>query len=323
MKTITNSFLGQSVISIDQFGSIEMVLDLFMTADRMGKVIDSHELYEPLRGKAVAILFYQPSTRTFTSFHAAASRLGAYVIDVQEMAQYSSAAKGETLEDTMRTIEQTVAADLIVLRHPEDYSSEIAANIVPIPIINAGSGKAEHPTQALLDLYTIYQKFGRIDNLHVAMVGDLKYGRTIKSLAKLLALAGSTNRLTLIAPTELAVSQDLLNELGPKVTITQKQELNGTLAEADVVYMTRVQREWFEKEGKLDRYEQLKHKFILTRHLASLMPADSIIMHPLPRVGEVMQEVDDDPRAYYFKQMRSGLLIRMALLERILCASKA
>jgi aspartate carbamoyltransferase len=315
---IKNSFFGKSFTSIGQIESIASVLDLFTTADKMRSVIENHEIYEPLKGKTVAILFYQPSTRTFTSFHSAATRLGAYVIAIQEMGEYSSAVKGETLEDTIRTIEQTVAADLIVLRHPEDYSSEIASAIVPIPIVNAGSGKAEHPTQALLDLYTIYQKFGRIDNLHVAMVGDLKYGRTIKSLAKLLALAGSGNRLTLIAPKELAAPDEFLAELGSSVTITRKEELNGTLVEADVVYMTRVQREWFEKEGKLDRYEQLKHKFILTRHLAGLMPVDSIIMHPLPRVGEIMQEVDEDPRAYYFKQMRSGLYVRMALLARIL-----
>jgi aspartate carbamoyltransferase len=316
---IKNSFFGKSLTSIGQITSIETVIDLFTTADKMRSVIQNHELYEPLRGKAVAILFYQPSTRTFTSFHAAATRLGAYVIGIQEMNQYSSAAKGETLEDTMRTIEQTVAADLIVLRHPEDYSSEIASAVVPIPIVNAGSGKTEHPTQALLDLYTIYQKFGRIDNLHVAMVGDLKYGRTIKSLAKLLALAGTKNRLTFVAPKELAAPNDLMAELDSRIAIAHQEEINGTLAEADVVYMTRVQREWFEKEGKLDQYEQLKHKFILTRHLASLMPETSIIMHPLPRVGEINQEVDDDPRAYYFKQMRSGLYVRMALLARILC----
>lgn len=318
MDPITDSFFGKSFVSIGQITTIETILKLFQTADKMRAVIENHEIYEPLRGKAVAILFYQPSTRTFTSFHSAASRLGAYVIDIQEMGQYSSAVKGETLEDTMRTIEQTVAADLIVLRHPEDFSSEIAAAIVPVPIVNAGSGKAEHPTQALLDLYTIYQKFGRIDNLHVAMVGDLKYGRTIKSLAKLLALAGSKNRLTFIAPKELAAPDELLTDLGSNISISRKEELNGTLAEADVVYMTRVQREWFENEGKLDRYEQLKHKFILTRHLTSLMPEASIIMHPLPRVGEIMQEVDDDHRAYYFKQMRSGLYVRMALLASIL-----
>lgn len=320
MQIIDGLFFGKSLVSIGQFQSIEPVLKLFATADLMRTVIEAKKIYEPLHGKTVAILFYQPSTRTFTSFHTAATRLGAYVIDIHEMAQYSSVAKGETLEDTIRTIEQTVAADLIVLRHPEDTSSDIAASTVAIPIINAGSGKAEHPTQALLDLYTIYQKFGRLDNLHVAMVGDLKYGRTIKSLARLLALAGKNNRLTFIAPRELAAPRDFLTDLGPTIKFEEKEELNGTLATADVVYMTRVQREWFENEGKLDRYEQLKHKFILTRHLANLMPEASMIMHPLPRVGEIMQEVDDDPRAWYFRQMRSGLYIRMALLQEILTA---
>src|SRR3990167_4452410 len=208
MDIITGSFFGKSFIAVDQIQSIDVVLNLFTVADRMREVIQARTIHEPLRGKTIAILFYQPSTRTFTSFHTAASRLGAYVIDIQEMAQFSSAAKGETLEDTIRTIEQTVAADLVVLRHPEDRSSTIAAEIVPIPVINAGSGKAEHPTQALLDLYTIYAKFGRLDNLRVTMVGDLKYGRTIKSLAKLLALAGRNNSLVLVAPPELAAPKE-------------------------------------------------------------------------------------------------------------------
>lgn len=314
---MSNPFENQSFISIDQIDSKDQIDIIFKRADRMKQVVESHEVHEPLKGKDIAILFYQPSTRTFTSFLAASNRLGAYVTDIHGMQTYSSVSKGETLEDTIQSIRQTTAADAIVLRHPDNNSSQIAAEVAGVPILNAGSGKLEHPTQAVLDLYTIYQNFGRVTDLHVAMVGDLLYGRTVKSLCKILAVSG-TNKVTLIAPKELKMPAELIESLKGQLEIVEADDLHGRLEDVDALYMTRVQKEWFEHSGKIDEYERLKDKFILTRHMVSQMKKDSIVMHPLPRVGEILHEVDHDPRAKYFEQMRSGLYTRMALLSLIL-----
>ena len=309
----------QSYISVDQIKSRAQVDELFKTADIMKAKVLGHEVYEPLKGLAVAILFYQPSTRTFTSFEAAARRLGAYTIAVHGMAQYSSVAKGETLEDTIKSIHQTTGCDAIVIRHPDNNSSEIASAISYVPIVNGGSGTAEHPTQALLDLYTIYDHFRIMDNLHVVMVGDLLYGRTTKSLAKLLATVGKKVKITFVSPKELMSPREFVAKIKDKVKLAETDKLTQVLPSADVVYMTRVQKEWFEKSGKLEEYERLKDKFVLTRHMVSQMKKNAIVMHPLPRVGEVLYEVDEDKRAKYFEQMRSGLYVRMAILKSILC----
>jgi len=313
-----NSYYGKSFIAINQITSSAEILQLFTTADEMKKNVEAGIVHEPLKGKTVSVLFYQPSTRTFTSFVAAAKRLGAYVIALNEMTSFSSVVKGESLEDTMRSIRQTTGADLIVLRHPEDNSSEIAASIQEAPVVNGGSGTADHPTQALLDLYTIYNKCGRLDNLNIVLVGDLKYGRTIKSLAQLIAIVSKKSKITFVSPEELKAPKELVKELREKVDVAQKTSFGHALEEADVIYMTRVQKEWFEKEGKLEEYERLRLKFIMTPQMAEKMKTDGIIMHPLPRVGEIMQEVDSNPRAAYFDQMRSGLYVRMALLKSIL-----
>lgn len=313
-----SEFFNKSYISVDQIKSKEMVDELFLTADKMKKQVESGKIYESLKGKSVAILFYQPSTRTFSSFVAAATRLGTYVTAIHGMQEFSSVSKGESLEDTIRSIYQTTAADVIILRHPDDNSSDVAASVSPVPIINGGSGKLEHPTQALLDLYTIYEHFGKLKNLHVVMVGDLLYGRTVKSLAKVLALVNQNTKITFVSPKELSAPRNFVANLKKRVRVTETTELNPILKSADVVYMTRVQKEWFEKAGKVDEYERLKDKYILTRHMVSQMSKNSIVMHPLPRVGEIMHEVDEDKRAFYFKQMRSGLYVRMALLEKIL-----
>lgn len=313
-----NPFFGKGYISIDQIESLGELEQIFSTAATMKVRVETGEVYEPLKGKSVAVLFYQPSTRTFSSFTAAATRLGAYVTAIHGMEEYSSVAKGETLEDTIRSIYQTTAADLIVLRHPDNSSSVRATEVSPVPIVNAGSGTLEHPTQALLDLFTIQQHFSMDKKLRVVMVGDLLYGRTIKSLAKLLALYGKGIEITLVSPTELRAPRELVKGLIKRVGVRETDSLSGALTGADVVYMTRVQKEWFEKAGKLDEYERLKLQFVLTRHMAGLMKKKAIIMHPLPRVGEILAEVDEDPRARYFEQMRSGLYVRMALLEMIL-----
>lgn len=309
----------QSYISVDQIKSRKQVDDLFKVTDLMKAKVLSHAVYEPLKGQSVAILFYQPSTRTFTSFEAASRRLGAYTIAIHGMAQYSSVAKGETLEDTIKSIHQTTGCDAIVIRHPDNNSSEVAKSVSLVPVINGGSGTAEHPTQALLDLYTIYDHFGTMDKLHVVMVGDLLYGRTTKSLARLLATVGKKVKITLVSPKELMSPREFVAKIKGKVKLTETDKLTQVLPSADVVYMTRVQKEWFEKSGKLEEYERLKDKFVLTRHQVSQMKPKAIVMHPLPRVGEILFEVDEDKRAKYFAQMRSGLYVRMAILQSILC----
>jgi aspartate carbamoyltransferase catalytic subunit len=314
-----SSFYKKSYISVDQIKSKKQINELFKVADKMARKVEAGEVYEPLKGKSVAVLFYQPSTRTFTSFVAAAERLGAYVTAIHGMQQFSSVSKGESLEDTVRTIHQTTAADVIVLRHPDNESSELASRVSYVPVVNGGSGTKEHPTQALLDLYTIYRKFGRLTGLQVAMVGDLLYGRTTKSLAKLLSVVDRGTKITLVSPQELAAPRDFIKEIKKrKIRLKETSDLKPVLKKADVVYMTRVQKEWFEKAGKLDEYERMKGKFILTRHMVSQMKKQAIVMHPLPRVGEILSEVDDDSRARYFEQMRSGLYVRMALLALIL-----
>lgn len=309
---------NKSYISVDQIKTKETVYNLFKLADKIKNKVEKHTVYEPLKGYTVAILFYQPSTRTFTSFEAAARRLGAYTVAIPGMEQYSSVAKGETLEDTIRSIHQTTGCDAIVMRHPDNESSEVAAKISYVPVISAGSGTKEHPTQALLDLYTIYNKLGKLTGLKVACVGDMLYGRTIKSLAKLLGLMDKKNEVTFVSPKELMAPREYVAEVSQRLKFKETNQLKSVINEADVIYMTRVQKEWFEKAGKLAEYERIKDQFILTEHLVSQMKKKAIVMHPLPRVGEIMTEVDEDPRAMYFEQMRSGLYTRMALLCKIL-----
>ncbi len=314
-----SSFLyQQSYISIDQIIKTSQIEEIFKLAKEMGQAVESGMINEPLKGKTVAVLFYQPSTRTYSSFVAAANRLGAYVTAIHGMEEYSSVAKGETLEDTIRSIHQTTAADVIVLRHPENQSSVRAASVSAVPIINAGSGTNEHPTQALLDLFTIYENKVNANKLKIVMVGDLLYGRTIKSLSKLLAVCSPQSKITFVSPKELKAPPELVASLRKKIYVEEETDLTKVLKDADVVYMTRVQKEWFEKEGKLAEYERLKQQYVLDTNLVKTMKSKAIIMHPLPRVGEIDMAVDSDERAKYFEQMRFGLYVRMALLKLIL-----
>lgn len=313
-----NPFYGQDFISIDQIQDLEQIKFIFDITDQMKGRVEAREAVELLKLYSVAILFYQPSTRTFSSFVSAANRLGSDVFANQNMEKFSSAIKGESLPDTIRSIHQTTAADAIVLRHPDNKSSVTAAKYSEVPIINAGSGVLEHPTQSLLDLYTIYSFKETFDNLKIALVGDLLYGRTTKSLAKLLALVGESNEIALVSPDDLRTPPDLVGELEERVQVTELDDLNEVLEWADVIYMTRVQKEWFEKEGRLDDYERLKEQMTLTSEMVDMMRDDALIMHPLPRQGELRYGVDEKIQAKYFDQMRFGLYVRMALLTSIL-----
>lgn len=310
------SFFGKDVISVEQFTDRKEIEDLFKIATKMKRSVEGRKERDDLKGFCIAELFYQPSTRTFTSFLAAAQRLGAtYIIPLQEMTN-TSVAKGESLPDTIRTIEETTAADLIVLRHPEDDSAEKAAAAARVPIISAGSGKREHPTQAILDLYTLKENFHELAGLKVTMVGDLKNGRTIKSFSKLLALVSRKVKLSFVSPKSLRAPAELIDYLQEKkIEVEETDSLEEILPQTDVLYVTRIQKEWFASE---EEYQKVKGSYVINAELMRKAKKKMIVMHPLPRNDEIDTNFDSDPRAAYFKQMRNGLYTRMALLAAVL-----
>jgi aspartate carbamoyltransferase len=239
------------------------------------------------------------------------SRLGGSIIPINEV-RYSSVTKGESLPDTIRTLESY--ADVIVLRHPEVGASTVAAEYARKPIINAGDGVGEHPTQALLDLYTIQAELGKLDGLHVAMAGDLRYGRTVHSLARLLCLYDV--RMTFISPEILRLPLDVMNEVkAQNKTVHETYDVHDVIADVDVLYVTRVQRERFADQAQ---FESVKDYYVITPELMEHAKEQMILMHPLPRVGEISYALDTDPRAAYFRQMENGMYIRMALLAAVL-----
>ena len=279
------------------------------------KIIASPTEYQSLcSGRLMATLFYEPSTRTRLSFEAAMMRLGGQVLSVANSAT-SSAVKGETLADTIRTA--AGYADIIVLRHPKEGAARLASLYTPVPVINGGDGAREHPTQTLTDMFTIQTYEGRLDNLTIALCGDLKYGRTIHSLIKALARRGNT-RFFLISPEELRLPEHVKEEVldgGAEVEIQETTEMENGLREADVLYMTRIQKERFFNE---EDYIKLRDTYILTPERMALAKERMIVMHPLPRVTEITGEVDKDKRAVYFQQARLGMFVRMALIAYLL-----
>jgi aspartate carbamoyltransferase len=306
----TGRFYGKDILSVAQFSRDDLEY-IFGVAEAMRTMVAHIGTFDLLKGKILANLFYEPSTRTSSSFLAAMERLGGSVIPINEV-RYSSVSKGESLPDTVRSLE--CYADVIVLRHPETGSATIAAAAARKPIINAGDGIGEHPTQALLDLFTIREELGRVDGLTVTMLGDLKYGRTVHSLAKLLALFQV--KVNYVAPEILRMPADLIAQLRDKgLPQTEPESLAAVLPETDVLYVTRVQKERFEN---LDEYESVKGAYVITPETLRSAKPKMALMHPLPRVGEISTEVDDDPRAAYFRQMEYGLYVRMALLAMVL-----
>jgi len=299
-------FYGMDILSVLQFRREDLEY-IFGVAREMRSMVDRIGTFDLLKGKILANLFYEPSTRTSSSFLAAMERLGGSVIPINEVT-YSSVAKGESLPDTVRTLQ--TYADVIVLRHPEVGSAKLAAQYTTKPIINAGDGIGEHPTQALLDLFTIQEELGRVDGLTVTMLGDLKYGRTVHSLSRLLSLFDV--RIHYVSPEILKLLTELNREGMAQRELTT---LSPVLPETDVLYVTRVQKERFDD---LDQYEAVKNAYVITPETLEEAKEEMIVMHPFPRVGEISMEVDDDPRAAYFRQMESGLYVRMALLAMVL-----
>lgn len=303
------------VLSSEQFGQQELSV-LFEQADEFRIQLADNESKRELAsryiGNKLCNLFYEPSTRTRLSFGYAADNLGVRVQGTENAREFSSAAKGETLEDTIRVINE-YGVDIIVLRHHETGSAVRAASVSEASIINAGDGQGEHPTQALLDAYTIQHSQGRLDNLHIVMGGDLKHGRTARSLAKLLSQFPD-NHISFVTVPELQMSDDIKAQLKEDgTTYHESVEMYDAFRKADAVYWTRLQKE------RLVNPEVVPMSgFVIDKTALEVLPSHSIIMHPLPRVGEIDPAIDTDPRAQYFKQAGNGLFIRMALIDQIL-----
>jgi aspartate carbamoyltransferase catalytic subunit len=298
------------VIESQQF-SRSLLEELFARAEEMKR--EPHRFMGRLNGQVMAALFYEPSTRTRLSFEAAMLRLGGLTMGTDNAREFSSAAKGETLEDTIRIV--SGYADVIVMRHNEEGAARRAAAVSTVPIINAGDGPGQHPTQALLDLYTIRDELNRIDGIKVAMVGDLANGRTVRSLTYLLSKFKDI-KLWFVAPPAVRMRDDLKAHLDEHhIPWVETEDLDAVLPEVDVVYQTRIQKERFES---VEAYNAVRGVYRIDQRALGLMRKYAIIMHPLPRVDEIDPEVDDDPRAAYFRQARNGLHIRMALLDKIL-----
>lgn len=272
----------------------------------------AREHQAPLAGKILASLFYEPSTRTRLSFESAMLRLGGNVLTTENAREFSSAIKGETLEDSIRVV--SGYADAIVLRHYDVGAAERASKVSKVPIINAGDGTGQHPTQALLDLYTIQKECGRIDGIRVMMVGDLKNGRTIRSLSYLLGKYADIH-IDFVSAPELQAGSDIKGYLKRHGVRFEEKEDISDLAQADVVYQTRIQKERFASESE---YQKFKGKYVLTAASTAPMKPGAIIMHPLPRVDELSTDLDALPRAAYFRQAEYGVLVRMGLLCSLL-----
>jgi len=301
------------VLSVKQLMDAGFLDELFTQALLYEKDDKTRNARVTLAGRILATMFYEPSTRTRFSFEASMLRLGGGVMTAENAKESSSAAKGESIADTVRVIGGY--ADAIVMRHFERGAVKAAAEASPVPVINAGDGAGEHPTQALLDVYTIRKELGRLDGLRVAVVGDLKNGRTIHSLLPLLSLYPQL-RVTLVAPPSLRLPKEYTDELWDRgVVVDETEEFGAEVREADVVYMTRVQQERF---ASVEEYEKVKAVYVLTERVADELKPDAIIMHALPRLEELPAGVDKNLRSAYFRQAKNGLYVRMALLAYLL-----
>ena len=279
---------------------------------QMAKEFEMHPNREILKGKVVATLFFEPSTRTRLSFETAANRLGAKVIGFSD-AKVTSATKGETLKDTILMVSNY--ADVIVMRHHIEGAAQYASEIAPVPIVNAGDGAHQHPSQCMLDLYSIYKTQGTLENLNIFLVGDLKYGRTVHSL--IMAMRHFNPTFHFIAPKELAMPDEYkLYCKQHGIKYVEHTDFNeDIIAEADILYMTRVQKERF---SDLMEYERVKNVYILKKDMLCKARQNMKILHPLPRVNEIAYDVDEDPHAYYIQQAQNGLYAREAIISDVL-----
>ncbi|MGY0374524.1 aspartate carbamoyltransferase [Clostridium sp. JNZ J1-5] len=301
---------GRNLIDPMDF-TLEELEELFNLAD---KIIENPKKYSKVcEGKLLATLFYEPSTRTRLSFEAAMLRLGGKVLGFSD-SNSSSVSKGESLGDTIRTV--GCYADIIAMRHPKEGAARVATMNSDIPVINAGDGGHQHPTQTLADLLTIRNVKGKFSNHVIGLCGDLKFGRTVHSLVKALSRY-ENNKFILISPNELKIPDYIKEEILKKKNIefVEVERLEEVIEELDILYMTRVQKERFFNE---EDYIRLKDSYILDTEKMKMAKEDMIVLHPLPRVNEISYEIDSDPRAYYFKQAKFGMFVRMALISKLL-----
>ncbi|CAN1251846.1 Aspartate carbamoyltransferase 2, chloroplastic [Linum perenne] len=321
-KSGPSSLLGKKfhlddVIEAQQFDR-ETLGAIFEVAREMENIEKNTRGSQILKGYLMSTLFYEPSTRTRLSFESAMKRLGGEVLTTENAREFSSAAKGETLEDTIRTVEGY--SDVIVLRHFESGATRKAAATASIPIINAGDGPGQHPTQhctqALLDVYTIEREIGKLDGIKVALVGDLANGRTVRSLAYLLAKYENV-KVYFVSPEVVKMKDDIKDYLTSEgVEWEESSDLIDVASKCDVLYQTRIQKERFGE--RIDLYEEARGKYIVDGNVLNAMQKHAVVMHPLPRLDEITVDVDSDPRAAYFRQAKNGLYIRMALLKLLL-----
>ena len=291
--------------------SVEETEELLLLAEDIAK--DRSRYSDVCHGKKLATLFYEPSTRTRLSFEAAMLNLGGNVLGFASGGD-SSAAKGESVADTIRVV--SCYADIVAMRHPKEGAALVAATHATVPVINAGDGGHQHPTQTLTDLLTIHSLKGRLDNLTIGLCGDLKFGRTVHSLISALGRYPGI-KFVLISPEELKIPSYIRKEVLKKndIAFKETEDLESVMPELDILYMTRVQRERFFNE---EDYIRLKDKYILDMNKMALAREDMLVLHPLPRVNEISVEVDNDPRAVYFKQAQFGVYVRMALIMKLL-----
>ena len=304
------SLKGKDILHGNQFSKKD-VDAIIKNASYFEKELKKKDSLNLLKGKILATLFFEPSTRTRLSFEAAMQRLGGGVISLGSI-ESSSVAKGETLTDTVRTVSQY--ADVIVIRHPRMGSAKEAADAVSIPVINAGDGAGQHPTQALLDVYTIHKELGSLKNLTVSLVGDLKYGRTVHALVELLSLFQT--KLYFVSPDLLRIPEEIISNLrGKGIEVVETGDMVEATQTSDLIYMTRIQKERF---TQVSEYEKMKGSYIINEEFIKKIGKKITILHPLPRVDEISAEVDTYPGAAYFRQMRNGVFVRMALLAMVL-----
>lgn len=298
--------MPKSLISIHDFTKEEMLHILDVAQD-----FEKNKVQRILQDKVIATLFFEPSTRTRLSFETASNRLGARVIGFSD-AGNTSVSKGETLKDTIKMVSNYV--DLIVMRHPLEGAARYASEVASVPVINAGDGANQHPSQTMLDLYTIRQTQGKLTDIKLNMVGDLKYGRTVHSLLQ--AMSHFNPDFTFTAPDELKMPQEYKDFLNAKgIPFTETRELEGNINDCDILYMTRVQQERFTDPME---YEKVKNTYNLTASMLKGAKDNMKILHPLPRITEIAQDVDDTKHAYYFKQAENGVYVRMAIIAYLL-----
>ena len=304
-----HDFKGKDILDGAQFTRQELEYVMDVAEDMRGRLEENHAL-DLMDGYVLGALFFEPSTRTRLSFETAMHRLGGSVVGFAS-AGVSSSAKGESLADTIRNVDQYV--DLIVMRHPMIGSAREASAVATVPVINGGDGAGQHPTQALLDLFTIRSERGRVDGNTIALCGDLKYGRTVHAGVELYKHFDC--KLIFVAPEALKMSPDITAQLREHgVEVEETTNLEAAMGEADVLYMTRIQKERFDDPAE---YQRLKGSYVLTREIVERINPDLTILHPLPRVDEIATDVDDLPGAAYFRQARNGVYVRMALIALV------